>query len=267
MMKLKIVFFLLVFSAKSYADSFCGVVLAENGLNVRSKPSLQSEVLYKLHQGQTFKFYSDGYTEIFETIKDGNETLKGQWIKIDLYTSNESSEPNEGYILLTPKYAEEIYDCREFRHRILENELYSNTYDQNEYREKRVDTLKTIVQLEYYHLKTNSISAQKDLYPIEEGDFTILTDTISLNLDNGEVKHIVSYPFGKNDNEDFTEVYSLVGYSSRINSFLIQGSYWESGDYFFVNKQNGAISSNFYGQPIISPSSMFMLVLQEDEYE
>lgn len=267
MNKLIITFFAFFINISTYADSFCGVVLAENGLNIRTEPSLKSDIIYKLHKGETFKLYSDGYTNIYQTIKDGNDKLKGQWIKIDLYTFDKESNPEEGYIFLTPKYAEEIYDCREFRHRILENELYNSTDTQNEYSLKRKDTLKTILKLEYYNLRGKLKPLNKDIYTKNISDYNVSKDTLSLKLDNGNIKKIISYPFGKNGNEEYREEYTYIGYLKRLNSYLITGSYWESGDFFFVNKKKGLISNNFYGSPNISPNNKLMLIIDEDTYE
>jgi uncharacterized protein YgiM (DUF1202 family) len=267
MSKLVITFFLLLIHISTYADSFCGVVLAENGLNIRTEPNLKSDIIYKLHKGETFKLYSDGYTGIFQTIKDGNDRLKGQWIKIDLYNFDKESNPEEGYIFLTPKYAVEMYDCREFRHRILENELYNSTNTENEYSLKRKDTLKTILELEYFNLKAKQKPLNKDIYNKNKNDYKVSKDTLSLKLENGKLKKIISYPFGKNGNEDSREEYTYIGYLKRLNSYLIRGSYWESGDYFFVSKKTGLISDNFYGSPKISPNNKLMLIIDEDAYE
>jgi len=267
MSKLVITFFLSLIHISTYADSFCGVVLAENGLNVRTESSLKSDIIYKLHKGETFKLYSDGYTGIFQTIKDGNDRLKGQWIKIDLYSFDKESNPEEGYIFLTPKYAVEMYDCREFRHRILNSDLYNSTDKVNEYSLKRKDTLKTFLKLEYYNLKGKQNYLNKDIYKKNSNDYKVSKDTLSLKLDNGSIKKIISYPFGKNGNEDSREQYKFIGYLKRLNSYLISGSYWESGDYFFVNKKTGLVSNNFYGMPNISPDNKLMLIMDEDTYE
>lgn len=265
--KLTLTVVLCLIGLRSYADSFCGVILAKNGLNVRTEPRLTSGILYKLHQGETFKFYADGYTEIYQTIQDGGENLTGQWIKIDLYTYDESGNPEEGYLFLTPAYAVEMYDCREFRHRISEAELYNHTYGEDEYAQKRKDTLQNIVKLTYEHFQQAAPASGKAIYEKDAAHYEISADTILLKLDHGKVKKIISYPLGKDGYDDAREAYEFMGYVARMHSYLIQGSYWESGDYFFVNKKTGLVSPHFEGLPSISPDNKRMLVVFEDLYE
>ena len=260
------IFFIYLLSLSVYADSFCGVVLAENGLNIRTQPSsLTGNILYKLNKGETFRFYSDGYTGVFQTIIDGNETVEGQWIKINLKTLNEKGNPEHAYLFLSPKYATEMYDCRAFKHPILEEELYNS--GDTEYALKRKDTLKTLVELTYLTHTSEQNPLPKSTLITNEMHYDVKKDTLLLKLDNGNTKKIISYPFGKLESDESREEYTYVGYVEQLNSYLISGSYYESGDYFFVSKNNGIISNHFYGLPNMSPNAKLMLVIEEDMYE
>ncbi|WP_291869567.1 SH3 domain-containing protein [Maribacter sp.] len=269
-MKYSFLIILLFFSTKNYADSFCGVVLAENGINVRSAPNLDSRIIHGLAKGSTFKLHPDSYTGIYQTIKDGNENLEGQWVEIDMYDEYEkiyhyykgNFETKTGFIFMTPKYAKEIFDCREFRFRIPEEDLYKSF----SYLEERLDSVKTIVKLKIYDEHVDVKPSQVDLVK-EKENYKIVKDTIFLKLKNRSYSKIISYPMGKNGYEDYREEYSFKGFIRPLKCYLIQGSYWESGDYFLVNQKTGSQSSALVGIPSLSIKIQYLVSITNDIYE
>lgn len=73
------------------------VVIAGNGLNVRKEPNTKSEKIGKLHFGTKVNVVEK--TGKLLEIKDGNEIVKGEWVKIKFINSQIlSSENNSGYV-------------------------------------------------------------------------------------------------------------------------------------------------------------------------
>ncbi|WP_439132280.1 SH3 domain-containing protein [Polaribacter sp.] len=73
------------------------IVIAGNGLNVRKKPNLTSEKIGKLHFGSQVKIIEK--TGILLEIKDDNQIIKGQWVKIEFENLQMlGSEHKSGYV-------------------------------------------------------------------------------------------------------------------------------------------------------------------------
>ena len=122
-------FFLIIFllaASPLQADIICGRILAKNGLKVRTSPSLKGKVIHKFDFGDTFAFYADGHTGFFQAIQDGQETIKGEWLKIILYPklTSDYEEDAYGYLFFASAYAEEEIGCEHFRHRLYQKDLY-----------------------------------------------------------------------------------------------------------------------------------------------
>lgn len=249
---------ILCFSFQLKADSFCAVVLAANGLNVRTTAAFDSPVLYKLNEGSTFKFYSDAYTSAIQTVKDGNKELKGYWLEIESYVYNDSLKSDEAYVFMSQEYATELYDCDGHRHRVLESELYASQYASQE----EIKNFKALFSIEHFDGKLSPNISHKLVANNE--DYTELHDTLLLHLDGNKQKAIVSYPMGKNGYDEEMEIHTYVAYSSLLNAYLIETSLWEHSSYFFVDKSSGDKSLVFSGRPKISSGGQFFISCNDD---
>lgn len=77
-------------------------------------------------------------------------------------------------------------------------------------------------------------------------------DTLKLLTDNGEISIVNTPP----DNDGFSN-YEYLYYDSRINKYVIAGSYWESYDYVLVDKLTG-IKVTTIGLPSVSPNRKYI---------
>ncbi len=253
---------LLCFPTEVWADKICGRVLAPNGLNVREKPSLDSKVLHVLAQGDTFAYFSDGETGIFQTLTDGSETVRGEWVEIILYPKLDGSFETEaiGYLFYAETYTSYI-DCEHFRHRLYAKDLYENTDTAATAKAKaalQIDFIPATTFAKHFKTATAQFIQQKQLYQLRG-------DTILLRTKAKQPWYpVVSYPFGKNGNEDFREVYEYLGYHAQLDKHLVAGSYWESGDYLFVDTEAEEMQARCLGYPSVSPGSKHIMSLAAD---
>ena len=257
-----ILIYISILTSNVFADSFCGIILAENGLNLRTAPNLNSQIITKYTKGHVFKFTTDGFIDMYQTIKDGKEDLKGEWIKIDLENYNFQFETSVGYVFMTPKYTTLMCDCRAFRHNISKEDLYSSNYV-GDYAEMKINSLNVILKISVYDGFIDSMYSEKSSYQKIDNDYQIIKDTIFLKLDDNSKKKIISYPLGKNGDEYYLEEFVFIGYLDYLNSYLLQVNLWESHEYFFVNKKTGKISTHFYGLPFVSPKNDFFITINE----
>jgi hypothetical protein len=73
------------------------IVIAGNGLNIRKEPNSKSEKIGKLHFGSKVNVIEK--TGKLLEIKDGNEIVKGQWVKIEFENAQMfGSEYKSGYV-------------------------------------------------------------------------------------------------------------------------------------------------------------------------
>ena len=76
---------------------------------------------------------------------------------------------------------------------------------------------------------------------------------LRLPLDNG--KEVVF-----KDTMDMTHLdirnYKLIENNNKLNSYMIEGDFYERGAYYLINKKTGLIDT-LYGKPIYSPSNKF----------
>lgn len=80
-----------------------------------------------------------------------------------------------------------------------------------------------------------------------------INDTLKLLTDIGEIL-VVNNP---SDNDDFCK-YEYLYFESRLNKYVIAGSYWESSDYLLIDKLTGT-KSKYIGLPSVSPNRKYIL--------
>lgn len=99
----------------------------------------------------------------------------------------------------------------------------------------------------------------------------LLADTIDHKKKNGltilkcrnkTVKYI-----DKPDAEEDLQVFTYVGQIEFLNTYLISGSYWESGDFKFIDKTSGEETNSFVDYPHISPDKKNIICINPNGYE
>lgn len=99
----------------------------------------------------------------------------------------------------------------------------------------------------------------------------LLADTINQKKKNGltilkcrdkTVKYI-----DKPDAEEDLQVFTYVGQIEFLNTYVISGSYWESGDFKFVDKTSGEETNSFVDYPHISPDKKNIICINPNGYE
>ncbi|MFK8104296.1 MAG: SH3 domain-containing protein [Saprospiraceae bacterium] len=255
--------YFLCFPAEVRADKICGRVITPSGLNVREKPSLDSKVLHTLAQGDTFAYFSDGETGIVQNIQDGSKTVRGEWVEIILYPKFDDTYEEEaiGYIFYAAPYVSYL-NCESFRHRLYRKDLYDGSAEylnaKVKLREKlQIDFVDSTIFAQNFTRRNNQFLKQAPYYKLRG-------DTIFLRSNAANWYPIVSYPFGKDGNEDFTEVYEYLGYHRALGRHLVAGSYWESGNYYLVDAKTGKMEQPFMGLPSVSPNLKHMLSFTTD---
>lgn len=71
----------------------------------------------------------------------------------------------------------------------------------------------------------------------------------------------------KPDDNDSMEIYSYVGQIDVLNKYLVAVSYYESGEFFFIDKTTGAKTDSFGDFPTISPDKKHIISINANPYE
>lgn len=71
----------------------------------------------------------------------------------------------------------------------------------------------------------------------------------------------------KPDAEEEIQEFQYVGQVEFLNRYLITGSYWESGDYRFIDKVSGGETNIFEAYPNISPDRKHIICINSNPYE
>ena len=71
----------------------------------------------------------------------------------------------------------------------------------------------------------------------------------------------------KPDAEDAMQIFTYAGEIAFLDKFLIGGSYWESGDYKFIDKTSGEVSNTFVDYPYISPDKKHIICINPNGYD
>lgn len=99
----------------------------------------------------------------------------------------------------------------------------------------------------------------------------LLADTTDNKKNNGvtELKckdKVVKY-IDKPDAEDAMQIFTYVGQIEFLNKYLIGGSYWESGDFKFIDKTSGEETNTFVDYPYISPDKKNIVCINTNPYD
>jgi len=61
-------------------------------------------------------------------------------------------------------------------------------------------------------------------------------------------------------------IYDYIGKVDLLNQYVIRGSYFEAGDYFFIDKDTGKKTS-LIGKPFLSPDGKYIVCLNMEEMD
>ncbi|MFD0864177.1 hypothetical protein ACFQ1M_18320 [Sungkyunkwania multivorans] len=92
--------------------------------------------------------------------------------------------------------------------------------------------------------------------------FPKVKDEIRLPLTSGEEMVLKN----KTGSIESREAYSYVGFVKPFNAYLIEGGYYEEGDFFFVDRASGEITTRFPSYPYISPDRKTIVCFYFDPY-
>ncbi len=228
-------------------------VCAENGLNVRDQ---NNQIIGKLANAAQVEIL--GYTdEVFE-VYDQGQVLTGRKAIINYYleTTN-SSRHVEAYIF-------EGYLCSAKVVKIYDSELcqyYLLTDDYN----APTKCLKELLKLELVAdntvpktvLKRETEFTNPEAYKKEAGVLELPTANGTLRIED----------INDENAEDSQQIYQYLGDLEVLNSYVVSGQYWESGDVSLYDKTTGEEVALFEVAPQISPDQKHIISLNFEPYE
>jgi hypothetical protein len=99
----------------------------------------------------------------------------------------------------------------------------------------------------------------------------LTSDTLPAKKKNGVIElkckdKVVRYADRPSEFEDIQE-FTYVGQVEFLNKYIIHGSYWEGGDFMFIDKTSGKETSSFPDLPLVSPDKKFMVCLYPNYYD
>lgn len=98
----------------------------------------------------------------------------------------------------------------------------------------------------------------------------LLADTSVIYKKNGVIElptaTAVKKYIDKPDAEEERQEYTYLGQIGLLNRYIIQGSYWESWDYKFINKTTGKEEVCFVDYPFISPDKKHIICISANPY-
>ncbi|MBE0390307.1 hypothetical protein [Flavobacterium sp. PL002] len=99
----------------------------------------------------------------------------------------------------------------------------------------------------------------------------LLTDTTEVKKVNGVIelncKNKVVKFIDKPEDNDGMQLFNYEGQIEFLNKYLIIGSYYEGGDYIFVDKTSGETTTTFGDYPNISPDKKNIICINSNGYE
>ena len=98
-----------------------------------------------------------------------------------------------------------------------------------------------------------------------------VADTTAIQKRNGIIEVVcknktVKYTNVASDN-DGMQIFSYAGQFQFLNKYLIAGSYYEGGDYIFIDKTTGAETNTFVDFPNVSPDKKNIICVNSNGYE
>lgn len=120
-------------------------------------------------------------------------------------------------------------------------------------------SLELVEKSEYDREKANAVSflLADTLNVVKKDGVTTL---------HGDDHSVIVYRDNDSDNDDRT-VYKYEGQIAFLNQFLMSGQYYESGNYFFVDKKTGSQGQSFVDFPYISPYKKYIISLASNPYD
>ncbi|WP_299219253.1 hypothetical protein [uncultured Aquimarina sp.] len=221
-------------------------VQALNGLNVRDE---NGNKIGKLLYGDKVNIIKHTTKKL--SINDNGKTVNGSIVEICNYESgyNKRRYVFDGYLIEDTTL--KLYNTQLCANMHIEDD--KDPFNSGE-RVCLDDTYSIILDTPSNSIPTNFISKNDEVI-IEKG-------RITLPLTNGKKQIFV-------DNTEYlesTESYEYIGFLKSFDYYLIEGSYFEEGDFFFVDQNNGEIKSRFPNYPHISPDKKTIICFYFNPY-
>ncbi|AXT55681.1 hypothetical protein D1815_07915 [Aquimarina sp. AD1] len=221
-------------------------VQALNGLNIRDE---NGNKIGKLLYGEKVNIIK--YTNKELSVNDNGKIINGSIVEICNYESgyNKRRYVFDGY--LVDDTALKLYNTQLCPNMLTEDD--KDPFNNGE-RVCLDDIYSIILEKLPNSIPTNFIT-KNDNVIIEKGEIT-------LPLTNGKKKTFVN----NTKYLESTESYEYIGFLESFNYHLIAGSYFEEGDFFFVDQNNGEIKTRFPNYPHISPDKKTIICFYFNPY-
>ncbi|MDJ1499533.1 hypothetical protein [Xanthocytophaga agilis] len=228
-------------------------VTNRNGIELKDQPSAQSETLGQFEYGQKLDVIEvkDNWLGILNHLtrryeENGKQVERTAWEKV--YVQKEST----GELSMLSLETKDL------------NVITAITLnDKTEYLTKpkpltQYVTLELVDKATFLEKKGSAVNY-------------FLTDTTQIQKKNGVIelpceqttKRFVDKP----DAEEDREVYSYAGQYESLKQYVIEGTYYESWDYKFVDKRTGKLTQEFGGFPYISANKQYVACIYANPYE
>lgn len=216
-------------------------VTAESGLTYRKEPDINSEKLGKFGLGSKLSVIEKTGKQL--EIKDEQNTIKGEWIKV----ISKKFRGHIGYVFSGFVIDSAKADFSKTPVDISFEFNFNKIYTETQYKEINLEFTKTTLSEFNKHLKDNRTHDEskplKSVGNTQEGSYFIL----EIN------KKLYKFPCGKNYSRP---CYSYISFNKYLNAYIIGFSGDGIYETFYLDKNNGSCSpfyegaeSYYYGSP------------------
>ncbi|WP_103867620.1 hypothetical protein [Aquimarina sp. I32.4] len=214
-------------------------IQALNGLNLRDENGTK---IGKLKYGSKVKI--NKYTPKKLTVNDNGKIINGNIVEICNYESgyNKKRYVFDGYLVKNKDL--KLFDSQLYQSKIITNGTRN-------YSDKVFSI--TMSNKNTAGIPTKFITKNKKVQ--------VINDTIRLPLANGKKKLLQT-------TKKYFEgaAFNYIGDINSLHYYLIAGEYFEEGDFFFVDKNNGEIKERFPGYPYIAPDKKTIVCFHFNPY-
>ncbi|MCD8178544.1 MAG: hypothetical protein LUE98_14430 [Tannerellaceae bacterium] len=189
---------------------------------------------------------------------------KNDWLKVwaNLHkdkTGNYYSETVSGSLYIRKKFTGDI------KHLFVSEEdlpVIENYTESKRYISQDTLSFLLITKEKYLNQKANAVSS-------------IIYDTLNIKKTDGKLilpcaEQTVTFSdidIYNTERDESVKEYTYIGQIPLLNVYLIKGSYYESSDYFYIDKDSGEKTNSFEDFPVISPDGKYTVTLWGNPYQ
>ncbi len=186
----------------------------------------------------------------------------GEWLKIWSPINRDRSGNYYDDLIYGSLYIKKEFTGKFEELKVSEHELpiIYDYYAENKQKRVSEDTLafELITENEYLKQKAASVSL-------------LVCDTLAITKNDGViilpcVENTVTLTDIDSDG-DSSRSYYYIGHMPYLNVYLIRAVYYESGDYFFIDRNSGKKTASFADFPVVSPDGIYVADIWGNVYE